>query len=286
MSVATGSTMTRAVAVACALVMLGSAGAAQKPAPAPTPGQPPAASPPLQLDAQTTMEFVPIAPGRFSMGSKGGAADEKPVHEVTISRGFDMGRTEVTEAQWTAVMGSNPWRYQSARAKPIDRTTFTSPGGTHPEAQLSWEDVQRFTATLNARRDGYTYRLPTEAEWEYAARAGTTGDYAGNLWMMGRYRENSGDGEDHAVGTKRPNGWGLYDMHGNVWEWVSDWYAAVYPSSSAVTDPTGPSSGKYRVFRGGSWATTFGECRSASRSYGGPGGRDAAVGFRLARVRS
>jgi formylglycine-generating enzyme required for sulfatase activity len=249
--------------------------------PAPTVVSPPAASPApvapaaigsltLRLDAQTTLELVRIAPGRFQMGSDNGESDEKPVHQVTIRWGFELGKYEVTQAQWAAVMGSNP-------------SQFTACGGGCPVEQVSWDDVQTFIGTLNARRDGYTYRLPTEAEWEYAARAGTTGDYAGNLDELGWYDKNAG-GTTHPVGQKRPNAWGLYDMHGNVWEWVSDWSAS-YPAGS-VTDPTGASSGAYRVFRGGSWGGTAGYCRSADRGRVRPGDRGGNLGFRLLRVQS
>jgi formylglycine-generating enzyme required for sulfatase activity len=180
-------------------------------------------------------------------------------------------------------MGGNPWRWGLKR--PLDRSKDSRCGPNCPEGRVSWEDVQQFVATLNERLDGYTYRLPTEAEWEYAARAGTTGDYAGDLYGLGWHLGNS-DMEERPspVGRRQPNPWGLYDMHGNVWEWVSDWYASSYPSSP-VTDPTGPAEGKYKVYRGGSWAERFGECRSANRSWGGPGGRDFAVGFRILRVK-
>jgi formylglycine-generating enzyme required for sulfatase activity len=143
------------------------------------------------------------------MGSATGDSDEKPAHRVALTRDFELGKYEVTQAQWAQVKGTRP-SYSSAC------------GGACPAEQVSWEDVLAFIARLNARKDGYTYRLPTEAEWEYAARGGTNGDYAGNLDEMAWYEKNSDD-TPHVVGQKRPNARGVYDMHGNVWEWVSDW---------------------------------------------------------------
>jgi len=146
---------------------------------------------------------------------------------------------------------------------------------------VSWDDAQVFIAKLNALGDGYRYRLPTEAEWEYAARAGTTGPHAGDLDAMAWYDPSSG-GKTHLVATKAANAWGLYDMHGNVWEWTQDWYGD-YPAS-AVTDPVGPSSGSYRVHRGGAWVNGSRYCRSAFRGYGSPDVRDYDLGLRLLRT--
>jgi len=187
-----------------------------------------------------------------------------------------MQTTEVTQEQWKAVMGSNP-------------SYFLSPGEDSPVEFVSWNDVQAFIIELNKLGEG-TYRLPTEAEWEYAARAGSTtalanGDitetycgYDPNLDAMGWYCGNSGD-KKHSVAQKQPNAWGLYDMHGNVWEWCQDWYGT-YPSS-AVTDPQGPSSGSFRVFRGGSWSINALSCRSAYRFSFSPNLRKRNLGFRL-----
>jgi formylglycine-generating enzyme required for sulfatase activity len=141
--------------------------------------------------------------------------------------------------------------------------------------------AQEFIQKLNSRGDGYRYRLPTEAEWEYAARAGTTGPYAGELDAMAWHNQNSG-GMTHPVAKKQSNAWGLYDMHGNVWEWTADWYGSY--SSGAATDPTGPSTGSIRVFRGGSWSIGARSCRSANRIGGSPVGRDYFLGFRLLRT--
>jgi formylglycine-generating enzyme required for sulfatase activity len=177
-----------------------------------------------------------------------------------------MGRTEVTQAQWQAVMGNNPSYFKNCPQCPVET--------------VSWEDAQRFVDKLNAQNDGFKYRLPTEAEWEYAARSGTTGDYAGNLDSMAWYSGNSGN-KTHEVATKQPNAWGLYDMHGNVWEWCEDWYGD-YPSG-AVTNPTGAASGSYRVFRGGSWYFDAVNLRSAYRNRNSPSLRLSRLGFRVVR---
>ncbi len=211
------------------------------------------------------MVFVQIPAGSFEMGSNSGDSDEKPVHRVTISRDFQMQATEVTQGQWESVMGSNP-------------SNFKNCGKDCPVESVSWNEVKEYIRRLNGRNDGWEYRLPTEAEWEYACRAGTTGDYAGNLDSMGWYGPNSGN-TTHPVGKKEKNRWGLYDTHGNVWEWVEDWYGP-YTSGSA-TDPKGPSSGSGRVDRGGSWYGVAGGCRSADRSYDSPGDRNGSLGFRL-----
>ena len=227
------------------------------------------------------MEFVGIPPGEFLMGSTGRYAvvHEQPLTRVRISKGFYLGKYEVTQDEWQAVMGNNP--------------SFHSSCGSCPVEQVSWEDAQAFIGRLNALSGGGRYRLPTEAEWEYAARAGTTtGTYAGDIANpfgnnpvlngIAWYAENSG-GRTHPVGQKAPNGFGLYDMLGNVWEWVGDWYGD-YPGR-AVTDPVGPASGSERVLRGGSWGAGVyaRSCRSASRLGFSPGSRFNSMGFRLLR---
>lgn len=229
------------------------------------------------------MEFAYVPAGSFMMGSENGGPDEKPVHRVTIREGFYMGRYEVTQAEWQEVMGTNPSYFK---------------GDNLPVEQVSWDDAQKFIRTLNERADGSTYRLPTEAEWEYAARAGTTGDYAGNLDAMAWYYENAGDarlsGEwnsdkeiannnrTHLVGQKQPNAWGLYDMYGNVSEWVQDWDGN-YPSGES-TDPQGAASGSRRVIRGCGWGDPAADCRSAARGADPPGNRESNLGFRLVRT--
>ncbi len=165
------------------------------------------------LAAQTTgpygIEFVQIQPGEFAMGCSPGddgcAAGESPAHRVRITRGFQMGRQEVTQTQWESVMGSNPSYFREA-ARPVE--------------SVSWDDVQEFLRRLNARNDGFRYRLPTEAEWEYAARAGTTDKYAGARSLADvAWDYSTSGGETHPAGQKQPNAWGLYDMLGNVYEW-------------------------------------------------------------------
>ena len=165
-------------------------------------------------------------------------------------------------------MGSNP-------------SGFPECGLDCPVERVSWEDAQEFIRRLNAMDGATTYRLPTEAEWEYAARAGTTGDRYGNLDAIAWCGENSG-GRTHPVGGKVPNAWGLHDMLGNVWEWVEDWYGD-YPGGT-VTDPRGPGSGSYRVLRGGGWHFSASYCRSSRRNNGPPGIRDYGLGFRLLRT--
>ena len=228
------------------------------------------------------IEFVWIPPGEFRMGSTSRHADsdEKPVTRVRITRGFWLGKYEVTQRQWEGVMGSNP-------------SGFNSCGGDCPVEGFSWNDAQEFIGKLNGRSGGRRYRLPTEAEWEYAARAGTTTDtYAGDITkpsgndpVLNRiawYHENSGGGT-HPVGRKAPNAWGLHDMLGNVREWVGDWYGDY--SGGTVTDPDGPRSGSVRVNRGGSWNYDARDCRSAYRIRNWPGGRfNFYLGFRLLRT--
>ena len=206
-----------------------------------------------------------------SMAEKDREDNEGPVHEVAISRPFHMGVFEVTQAQWEAVMGTNPSRFNGKPANPVE--------------QVSWEDCQEFVRKLNGMGIG-TFRLPTEAEWEYACRAGTKtaysfGDGAGKLGKYAWYRDNSGS-TTHEVGTKKPNPWGLYDMHGNVWEWCSDWYADY--SMDKQTDPKGAADGSYRVERGSCWEFSSWHCRSASRSRVPPSFRYSGLGFRLVRA--
>ncbi len=225
----------------------------------------------IHLGNDVTLELVRINAGSFQMGSLSCGnimnLSQCPRHQVTISQWFYIGKYEVTQAQWQAVMSSKP-------------SDFKNCGGNCPVEQVSWDDVKEFIERLNARRDENTYRLPTEAEWEYAARAGTTGDYAGNLDEMAWYYKNARN-TTHPVGTKSPNAWGLYDMHGNVFEWVRDWLSESYYSQSPSEDPPGPGSGSYRVLRGGSWYSGEGGHRSASRHAYPSEYRKNYLGFRV-----
>ena len=215
--------------------------------------------------------------GTFMMGSPSneeGRYDNEVQHQVTLSQGFWMGEREVTQGLWQAVMGSNPSYFK---------------GDNLPVEQVSWEDCQKFVKALNERHGqaGMRWALPTEAQWEYACRAGTMGPFAGTWWLddMGWYSGNSGgffSKKTHPVGQKQPNAWGMNDMHGNVWEWCADWFGD-YPSG-AVTDPTGPASGSRRVNRGGSWYDDARYCRSAYRGNSRPSDSYYDCGFRLACI--
>ena len=215
------------------------------------------------------MEFVWVPAGEFRMGSTSSEAynNEQPVTQVRISRGFWMGKYEVTQAEWQGVMGTNPSRFSGCGQCPVE--------------QVSWDDAQEFIGRLKGRAGGNRYRLPTEAEWEYAARAGTTGDRYGDVDAIAWCYDNSGD-RTHPVGQKAPNAWGLHDMLGNVFEWVADRYGD-YPGGS-VTDPRGAVSGSYRVNRGGSWILNARISRSSLRFSDEPGARGGYLGFRLLRT--
>lgn len=223
------------------------------------------------------LELIWIEPGSFMMGSPPDEEErdkaEGPQTRVTLTRGFWLGKTEVTQAAYEAVAGVNPSRFQEV-------------GPDAPVERVSWLQAMEFCAKLNEREraagrlpDGYAYTLPTEAQWEYACRAGTTGAYAGPLDAMAWYQDNS-DGRTHRVATKAPNAWGIHDMSGNVLEWCRDWFGS-YPGG-AVTDPTGPRSGHFRMARGGSWRVEARVCRPACRAGGSPGREDYTIGFRVA----
>jgi formylglycine-generating enzyme required for sulfatase activity len=221
------------------------------------------------------MHFVKIAPGSFNMGSPAyerQREDDETQHQVTLTRSWYMQTTPVTQTQWQAITGSNPSDFK---------------GPELPVENVSWNDIQTvFLPRLNALGEG-TYRLPTEAEWEYAARAGSTQAYylrddASQLDARAWYNNNSLF-QTHPVSQKQPNAWGLYDCHGNVWEWCQDGYHGPYAAAEA-TDPIGAAGGLGRVMRGGSWFCNASACRSAARGYMPPETRIRLIGFRLVRV--
>lgn len=225
-------------------------------------------------DCPECPEMVEIPAGSFDMGSNDGEADEKPVHHVAIAKHFAIGKTEVTQAQWHAVMGSDP-------------SYFTTCGDECPVEQVSWDDVQAFIQKLNTKT-GKNYRLPSEAEWEYACRAGNQQEFCGsdNGNAVSWTSFNSGSfffNTPHPVATKQANAFGLYDMSGNVWEWVQDTYHDSYtgaPMDGSAWD--GDSS--MHVLRGGSWGYDQKFSRAASRSKFGPNYRYYSYGFRLAKT--
>ena len=219
-----------------------------------------------------SFNMIKVDGGTFTMGATSEQKDpfeqEKPKHQVTLSS-YYIGETELTQALWTAVMGNNPSYFK---------------GDNLPVEQVSWEDCQTFIGKLNDLT-GKSFRLPTEAEWEYAARGGKRSNhtqYSGSKRIkdVAWYKGNSGS-KTHSVKTKKPNELGLYDMSGNVWEWCQDWYDSY--GSKAQTNPMGPDSGSHRVGRGGSWLGYSGRyCRLSHRNYYSPGGRVSNLGFRLA----
>ena len=238
----------------------------------------------LTLGTGVTMRLVRIEAGKFTMGSpdseKDRGKDERPQHQVTITKPFYMGATEVTQAQWKAVMDTQPWEGKS----------YAKAGAEHAASYISWDDATAYCTALS-KKTGRTVRLPTEAEWEYACRAGTTtaysfGDDASRLGDYAWYDGNAYDKDEkyaHPVGVKKPNAWGLYDMHGNVWEWCADWYVDSYANAD-TRDPKGPAGGSARVLRGGSWYAFPQFCRAARRNGGSPDYRGGSGGFRVVVV--
>ena len=247
----------------------------------------------LDLGNNVKMRLVLIPAGKFMMGSPatevGRGGDEGPQHEVTISKPFYMGVLEVTQEQYEAVMGVNPSSFKGAK---------------NPVENVSWDDAVEFCKKLSART-GKTVRLPTEAQWEYACRAGTiTAFHTGDALKPGQanadFTQPSNPGvldrimawlgmssakktlQTTPAGSFSPNGLGLYDMHGNIWEWCSDWYGEDYYANSPKTDPQGPDSGSARVLRGGGWYFIPRHCRSAFRLGDSPDLRNLLIGFRVA----
>ena len=249
---------------------------------------------PVQMTNSIGMKLTLMPLGEFLMGSSKSAeeiarrfnaeakyyGDAQPQHRVRITKPFYLQTTEVTQSQWESVMETKPWRGKK----------YVKEGSEYPATYVSWEDAHQFCQRLSGK-DGTTYRLPTEAEWEYACRAGTTtmfhfGDDASRLGEYAWFHANAvdaGEGYARQVGLKRANAFGLYDMSGNLWEWCQDWYGKDYYSESPSSDPAGPSSGSHRVFRGGGWGIHPEACGSAHRNLGLPGSQPIGAGFRVAR---
>jgi formylglycine-generating enzyme required for sulfatase activity len=219
---------------------------------------------------EARFEFVEIPSGWFTMGSAKLEDDEWPSHTVEISRPFYINKYEVTQRMWLAYMGDNPSRYKDPDS-PVD--------------SVSWNDVQEFLGRLNRAEDGWHYRLPSEAEWEYAARAGDDGNQPEDVGKVAWYLDNA-EKKTHPVGQKAPNKFGVYDMLGNVFEWCQDWYGVHYYANSGVKDPSGPAEGKDRVARGGGWLAPGKAIRYAYRGGGPPDKREAYVGFRVVREKA
>lgn len=216
------------------------------------------------------MEMVSVPKGCFQMGSNSGENDEKPIHKVCITKDYYLGKYEVTQGQWQKIMGNN--------------RSYFKKGNNYSVEKASWNDIQTFIRKLN-NKTGKHYRLPTEAEWEYACRSGGKDQkYCGGNHVDGLAWYNSNSGHTtHPVGQKSPNGLGLYDMSGNVWEWVQDYYGENYYQSSPINDPKGVSSSLYRSLRGGSWNSGQGGLRSAIRIRKTSNVRNYNFGFRLAQ---
>lgn len=217
-----------------------------------------------------SFKMVAIPAGTFTMGCTSEQSDcgddEKPTHSVSLSA-FKMMETEVTQAQWRAVMGNNPSNFLGCDDCPVEN--------------IRWDDIQNFLSKLNIKCSKY-YRLPTEAEWEYAARGGQNYKYAGsnNINDVAWYSSNS-DSKTHSVKSKRANGYGLYDMTGNVWEWCNDWYEKGYYENSSYNNPQGSISGTYCIIRGSGWGNDSQACRVALRYSYAPDSRNSGIGFRL-----
>ena len=217
----------------------------------------------LTLPGGAKMEMIYVEPGEFMMGCDNAGEREKPVHKVKLTKGFWLGKYEVTQEQWQSIMGNNPSHFKGNGNLPVER--------------VSWNDTQEFIRKVNAILNCGA-RLPTEAEWEYACRAGTTGDYGRYLKDMAWFNKTSNK-QTHPIGQKKPNARGFYDMHGNVGEWCND-FGDKYPLSSVV-DPQGATAGSERIVRGGAWCKHIGHCRASNRDRCDPKYRHPGIGFRL-----
>ena len=236
---------------------------------------------PVEITNSIGMQLKLIPAGEFMMGSQ----EFGPQHKVRITKPFYLGVYEVTQAEYERVMKGNPSWFSKGGWGPYRLSGKDT--SSYPVEMVSWDYAVEFCKRLSAR-EGKTYRLPTEAEWEYACRAGTTtrfgfGDDPASLGEYAWYRDNS-DWITHSVGEKKPNAWGVHDVHGNVWEWCADWYDGDYYKDAPTDDPSGPVTGSGRVFRGGCWRSVAGHCRAAGRYGCVPQGRIDILGFRVAAV--
>lgn len=242
----------------------------------------------IRDDNELRLKLIWCKPGRFPRGSLVGDKNEQPVREITLTQGFWLSETEVTQEQWAQVMKTQPWK---------DRGGVPA-GADYPATCVSWEDAIEFCRLLTESEHetgrlpaDLHYTLPTEAQWEYACRAGTVteysfGDNADGLGDYGWSRTSfvfitADEQYPRQVAMKRPNPWGFFDMHGGVLEHCLDWYGEDYYERSPLEDPVGPSTGSYRIIRGGSWNDLASDCRSACRSACGPGDRSDILGFRV-----
>ena len=279
---------------------------------------------PVEVTNSIGMKLVLIPPGEFMMGSPKELIEEElkrsdeelkrpdndqwykerlpwegPQHRVRITRPFYLGTYLVTQQEYQRIMGTNPSEF-SATGKTKDKVAGQDTK-RFPVENVSWDDAVEFCRKLSGlpeeKTAGRWYRLPSEAQWEHACRAGNPGRYSfslGGKVIPREYDENAlsdygwfngnSDGRPHAVGGKKANGWGLYDMHGNVWQWCQDWYDKDYYANMPTDDPVGPPGGSNRVLRGGSWIYPAAFCRSACRDNDGPGYRDFNLGFRVSLV--
>jgi formylglycine-generating enzyme required for sulfatase activity len=242
----------------------------------------------VDLNATVAMDMLWVPAGTFTMGSpttEAGRATNETEHNVTLTKGFYLGKYEVTQAQYEAVTGTNP-------------SEFNATGnGNRPVEKVTWTEAVAFCNLLTNQEQaagrlpaGWAYVLPTESQWEYACRAGTTTAYSWGATIASSNANYNWDGaattgndfkQTRDVGQYAANPWGFFDMHGNVWEWTADWYQAAYPTGNPVIDPTGPASGSHRVKRGGSWSHDGTDLRSAKRSHSPPSARNNFLGFRV-----
>jgi formylglycine-generating enzyme required for sulfatase activity len=235
----------------------------------------------VDLNSSVSLKMIWVDPGTFRMGSpttEAGRETHESEHIVTLTQGFYLGKYEVTQAQYEAVIGSNPSDFNATS------------NGNRPVETVTWTEAVAFCTQLTTQEQaagrlsaGWAYVLPTESQWEYACRAGTTTIYSwgDSIAGMNANYNASGYSQTRDVGQYAANAWGFFDMHGNVWEWTADWYQAAYPTGNPVVDPTGPASGSQRVLRSGSWWRDGTFLRSATRNPNNPSNHNSSIGFRV-----